>query len=330
MVVVARLREAGQTHVAIAPPDWLGIRASMRVMFGEVVSVPELYDAAMVDVWVEALLASGARKIVLGGFARGYERLVRRLRARDPGVHVYATWHGNAAQHNEEYARWGFNTLHALAEEGAIACVGHTKVGLDRSLRHARYPIRTLLNWYPLAPAFAARPLNDGAVHLGLFTAGSGWRKNVHTQIAAAALIECHALHLRVTYPDELEWARIVNTRVVEVFERALPQEELHRRLQEMHCNFYVTYAENVPMFPFESLGHGVLAVIGTGGYVFRDHAYLRERLIVPHPDDPVVIAAHVERALAERDAVLRAYREFCREYIPQAERAVREFLAVE
>src|SRR5207247_356127 len=72
IVVVEGLRDAGQTHVAIAPPDWLGIRASMRVMFGEVVSVPELYDAGVVDVWAEALLASGARKIVLGGFARGY------------------------------------------------------------------------------------------------------------------------------------------------------------------------------------------------------------------------------------------------------------------
>src|SRR5262249_50232404 len=149
---------------------------------------------------------------------RGYEQLVTFLKQRRPQLRIYATWHGNAAQHHEEYCRWGFNTIHALAQEGYITCVGHTKVRLAQSLRHYPYPVRTLLNWYPLADEFTARPIDDGQVHLGLFTAGAGWRKNVHNQITAAALVERHALHFKVSYPDEIDWARIVRANLDEVY----------------------------------------------------------------------------------------------------------------
>ena len=325
-----RRRSSGRPHLAIAPPDWLGIGASMEVLFGEVLPVPELYADDQVEGYARLLVESDATKIVLGGFAKGYDKVVRRVKRLAPGVRVYATWHGSAAQHSEAYVRWGFNTLHALADEGLVTCVGHTKVGLERSFGHVRYPVRTLLNWYPPVPEPTASPIDDGKLHLGLFTAGSGWRKNVHNQITAAALIPDHALHARVTYPDEGEWARIVRANLVETFSEALPRPRLHRELARMHCNLYVTFAENVPMLPFESLGVGAVAVIGPGGFMFRDHAYLRECLIAPHPDDPVVIADCVRRAVAERREILAAYREFCREYIPRARRAVEEFLAVE
>jgi hypothetical protein len=325
-----RVRWSGRDHLAITPPDWLGIGASMEVLFGQVLHVPELHETAQVRAYAELLLSSGVSKIVLGGFARGYDELVVALKKQRAGLRIYGTWHGSAAQHSEAYVRWGFNTLHTLAEAGVITCIGHTKVGLEQSLRHVRYPIKTLLNWYPVADEPLPTPAEDGQLHLSMFSAGSGWRKNVHNQITAAALIEDHALHVRVTYPDELEWARIVRANLAEVFGEPLPRERLHRVLGRMHCNLYVTFAENIPMFPLESLALGVVTVVGPGGFLFRDHAFLRERLLVPHPDDPVVIAAYVRRAVEERAAILSAYREFCREYIPRAQRTVEEFLAVD
>jgi len=325
-----RFRVSGQSHLAICPSQWLGVATAVRTMFRQVLHVPELLEPAAVSRYADVLLESGARKIVLGGFARGYDGLVQELKHRRPTLQIYVAWYGNAAQHNEDYSRWAFNTIHALADAGLVACVGHTKVGLEKSLRHCRYPVRTLLLWYPRGQETPAEPVDDGQLHLGVFTAGSGWRKNVYNQISAAALIEGHALHLKVAYSHELEWARIVKANLAEVFDGHIPDDTFQRLLGKMHCNLYVTFSENGPLLPLESLALGAVSVIGPAGHLFRDHAYLRERLIVPYPDDPVVIAEYTQRAIADRRGILRAYDEFCREYIPAAERSVEEFLAVE
>jgi len=327
---LARFRASGQPHLAICPSQWLGVATAVRTMFGQVLHVPELPEPAAVSRYADVLLESGARKIVLGGFARGYDGLVQELKHRRPTLQIYVAWYGNAAQHNEDYSRWAFNTIHALADAGLVACVGHTKVGLEKSLRHCRYPVRTLLLWYPRGHETPAEPIDDGQLHLGVFTAGSGWRKNVYNQISAAALVERHALHLKVAHSHELEWARIVKANLAEVFDGHIPGETFHQLLGRMHCNLYVTFSENGPLLPLESLALGAVSVIGPAGHLFRDHLYLRERLIVPYPDDPVVIAEYTQRAIADRGGILRAYDEFCREYIPAAERSVEEFLAVE
>jgi len=325
-----RFRSSGQDHLAICPAQWLGVATAVRTMFRHALHVPELLEPAAVDAYADVLLESGARKIVFGGFARGYDGLVQELKRRRPTLKLYVAWYGNAAQHNEDYSRWAFNTIHTLAEAGLVTCVGHTKVGLEKSLRHCQYPVRTLLLWYPRGQETPAEPIADGQLHLGVFTAGSGWRKNVYNQISAAALIERHALHLKVAYSHELEWARIVKANLSEVFDGHIPEETFHQLLGRMHCNLYVTFSENGPLLPLESLGLGTVSVIGPAGHLFRDHAYLRDRLIAPYPDDPVVIAEYAHRAIADREQILQAYAEFCREYIPAAERSVEEFLAVE
>jgi len=327
---LARFQASGQEHLAIVPPDWLGINSAMRVMFGQVLQVPELLHAEDVALYTNVLLASGATKLVLGGFAKGYEQLIRALKRQRPGLRVYVAWCGNAAQHSEDYCRWAFHTVHELAEQGYITCVGHTKVGLAASLGHYDYPVRTLLLWYPPNGGVGARPLDDGRIHLGLFTAGSGWRKNVLNQITAAALVDRHALHVKVAHAHELDWARFVRANLAEVFVTNLPEDEFRRVMGRMHCNLYVTFSENGPLLPLQSLGLGVVSVIGPAGHLFRDHAYLREHLIVPYPDDPVVIADWVQRAVGEREGILEAYRTFCAEYIPTAQRSVEEFLGVE
>jgi hypothetical protein len=82
-------------------------------------------------------------------------------------------------------------------------------------------------------------------------------------------------------------------------------------------------------MLPLESLAAGVPCLLGPTSHLFEDHAYLHSRLVVPGPDRSDCIAEYIERALAERDEIIFAYRDYAPEYNRQAGKSLTGFLGI-
>lgn len=97
--------------------------------------------------------------------------------------------------------------------------------------------------------------------------------------------------------------------------------------MQQMHLNLYVTLTECAPMMPLESLSTGSPCLFGPTTHYFQDHAYLRQRLVVPIPDDALTIANTARKALEERREIIDAYQNYAPEYNQRALQALAEFL---
>src|SRR5262249_56415473 len=108
---LARFRASGQPHLAICPSQWLGVATAVRTMFGQVLHVPELPEPAAVSRYADVLLESGARKIVLGGFARGYDGLVQELKHLRPTLPTYVAGYGHPAHQDQHSSPCALNTL---------------------------------------------------------------------------------------------------------------------------------------------------------------------------------------------------------------------------
>jgi len=79
-----------------------------------------------------------------------------------------------------------------------------------------------------------------------------------------------------------------------------------------------------------ESLSVGVPCLMGPSNYYFDDYDYLRERLIVPQPDDAGLIADYMQRALEERSDIIAAYKKFAPDYNLLAMKSLADFVELD
>jgi hypothetical protein len=114
---------------------------------------------------------------------------------------------------------------------------------------------------------------------------------------------------------------------VSRVWESPLPPDMLYREMRSTAATLYVTISECSPMLPLESLGLGVPCLIGPSSHLFRDHAHLREYLVVSQPLSPGAIAEKLKDVIRQREDVISLYRDYAREEMQFAKRAVDEFV---
>jgi hypothetical protein len=115
-----------------------------------------------------------------------------------------------------------------------------------------------------------------------------------------------------------------------QILDKPVDQQLMKFHLSQMHLNLYVTLTECAPMLPLESLSVGVPCLMGPSNYYFDDHDYLRERLIVPQPDDAGLIAHYMQRALEERSDIIAAYKKFAPDYKRLAMQSLADFVELD
>jgi hypothetical protein len=111
------------------------------------------------------------------------------------------------------------------------------------------------------------------------------------------------------------------------ISDKPLPQDQMLQAIRDTHLTLYVTFSECSPMLPLESLSVGTPCLVGPTSHLFEDDDFLRSRLVVPAPDRADVIAEWIGGALAERDAIVRAYMRWAPAYNERARKSVEEFL---
>lgn len=90
--------------------------------------------------------------------------------------------------------------------------------------------------------------------------------------------------------------------------------------------NLYVTFTECAPLIPLESLELGVPCLTGNNHH-YWEGTELGEYLIVDEADDVNKIHDKMEKCVANREKILRLYREWKKEYDVEARKSVEDFL---
>lgn len=333
-LVADDLQARGVKTLAVYVPRWKGVAASTRSLFEHALAFPESeavepygVEADEIEVMAQALAEAGIEHLILSGGDEIHLRLAKRMKAIRPGVRCDMLWHASYVQFSEDYT-WRLLRLWIdAAREGLVHSIGTVKQGMDRFFTSRGVRSCFVMNYVARIPESPSCP-DAGGPHLGLWLAGSSYRKLPHAMLAAAAMIPCTVLHGSNFEGRPMEVAQYLGLDGGRLEPHSIDPADLEDRIRASHLTLYVTFSECAPMLPLESLSLGVPCLVGPNSHLFLDDDYLASRLVVPNPDRADTIADWIERALAERDQIIEAYKKYAPGYNARARRSVVEFLS--
>jgi len=286
-----------ETVVQVCHPRWRGVRT---VAYGFRTPVVECDD---LERWggelVGRMVGANLDVVVIQGWPPGAGGFARAL--GDRGITVKCVLHSSPAQHGDFAGDADIaDEVLGLASEGVLAGVGMAKIGVHEAFAAVGHRISYVPNRVPEMPEIDRRDLGDG-FHVGVF-AEPFWRKNVTTQLLAAAMLDGSVSHvLRRPGNRYLDSLRIVE-------HGELPWVEFVSLQGSVDLNLYVTLSECHPSTPQESYLAGVPCLISRMSGVFKSDPRLWELTSVDEPDNPTAIAEGARRLFDNRnEAVERA-----------------------
>ena len=336
--------------LAIHPPEFLGVSISTQRCFRSTLPIASnvlLARSARESLWA-AIEDASPRAVVLSGFVDGYEEFVRGLHVRRPDILIRVLWHGTPMQLADPDERRQYDCVLKLAGAGIVSRIGTLKTGEALGLVARGIDATDVFNPPPdgspsgLAPKLRA---DDTKVGLGIFAAGSTWRKNPYAMLTAAARIPDVEIH-GVLDRSAQSYARSSGLHLAKVQERAWSTSEIATHAETLDLNLYVGLSECSPLFPLESLHLGVPCLVGPNSHLFLESpllftaddraedraraesaARVLERLVVSRADDPTAIARAIEDAVGNRGAIQAAYRDWRIPYGRAARESVARFV---
>jgi hypothetical protein len=332
-VWVESTRAAAPRAIAIHCPRWLGVSNSTRNLFAHTYPIPAHPDLEPRHVGdralarhADTLLATGVRHFVVSGGDEIYLRLVEAVRTRAPETRFDLLWHGSYVHFADSYHWFLMQRWLDLARAGVVTTIGTVKAGMERFFTRLGVRSALVLNYVP-GDVLDPPPASEADLDVGIWISGVNPLKSPHAMLSALAMTPGVRLHGAGTGGDVRALAEAFGIRVAALSDEALPAAALEAAIRRTQVTLYVTFSECCPMLPLESLRLGVPALIGPTSHLFDDHDYLRERLVVPHPDRADTIAAFLRLAADERVRIVDAYRDYAPIYHARARRSVEAFL---
>ena len=319
---------------ALYVPRWRGVANATRCLFRQAVPIPteanddpDYIPASKIAAYADILLASGIRHFVISGGDDFHLALIATVKRLDSGIRFDLTWHYNYAQMGDIHDwRLFWRWLRAF-EDGLITRFGVTKSGLDGFLQSWGIDAVCLPQFFPIDPE-RLRPGKTADV-AGIWLSGSSsYRKLPHAMIAAVKAMRSFYLKGAGLGAEGLALVSALDVPLLQVVADPIPYDQLLREIASTAVSLYVTVSECSPMLPLESFALGVPCLIGPSSHLFRDHALLREMLVVEQPYNPGLIADMALAAAAQRDDLVAAYSRYNQEVEVQARDALARFLA--
>lgn len=321
----ALLAKSGAAVVAVAHPEWRGVRSSTENLFEHRLFIERL-TASQARHLLGRLRDAGCRQVVLQGWPPGCAPLVDEIHRFAPGLKLKVIWHGSLMQLGEQ-AEWAaLQRVIAGFHAGQITRIGFVKHGMADVFAHLGIDSAFVMNYVRTIPTGPSTPRPAGP-HIGLWAVAPIWRKLPYTMLAAAALVPGAQVWMTGHNQRTTQVANLLGVRHQRLAEGALPRSEMPTALAQMDVNLYVTLSECAPMLPLESLAVGVPCLLGPTSHYFRDHPELHRRLVVSYPDDPLSVAEVLQAALAHRTEIVSAYAAYARGYNAAARASVDAFL---
>jgi hypothetical protein len=305
--------------VAVARPGWYGVTTSARSCFPNVLLLNERQALKGADL----ILGQGFHTVVLSGLPPASVALARELKYRAPDVRILCHFHGSFAQNARPAVLQRLLLLVEMVREGVVERIGLAKAGMAWSLARTGLPVCYLP--YRVAPARCARPGPAGSPRRGGVFARDILRKNAHTQLVAAALLDDVEVH-GGDLPDVSYLAG--HGRFIAHGE--LPYEQFLALLGEMDLSLCVSLSECYPMVVVESLMRGVPCLTSHCHEILAHDDGLAQSLIVSAHDNPEAIARQAEAVLADRPRLSRRCASYALELNAIAEKAINEFVDFE
>lgn len=311
-------------YLVLYNSDWFGITSATKELFDHLIDCGELKRKRDYVVVGNAILESGIQQVVFSSFAIGWKNLVLYLKKKNPNIKIKTFWHGNHSQVLDCYG-WERNSeiieLHKL---GYIDVMGTCKKSLMEF-----YQRKGCNAYFITNKVDAKKPQKiekSDKIRIGLYAAKcDDWRKNMYTQMAAAALIPNVEIDMVPLNESAQKFAKLLNIDLIGE-EKPISREKLMERMASNDVTMYVTFSECAPMLPLESFEVGVPCVVGNNHHYFQNDP-LEKEIVVKNEDNILDVKNAIENCIQNKEKILKLYKKFKDRNKKNATKNVKEFI---
>ena len=319
-------------YVIIHNPRWLGVTSATKELFKNLLPLEEVFLDKNVNLISDMILKSKVKQIIFSAFDYGWDKIAIRLKKLNPEIKIKSFWHGSHSQVIEKI-NWETNVMIInLHKQGIIDVMGTCKESLVNFYKSQGYKTAFLNNTVVLNDEMKKRIenkkkniQNTDKLKLGLYSAGTDWRKNTYNQVMAASLFKNATLEV-IPLRYELQKIAYKNDLNIIGSDSHLKREDLLLEMAKNDITLYVTFSECAPMLPIESLEVGTICITGNNHHYF-DNTKLYDYLVVEREDDVMAIYEKINYALEHKDEIFKLYKEWKKSNDERTKKSVEEFL---
>ena len=319
-------------YVIIHNPRWLGVTSATKELFKNLLPLEEVFLDKNVNLISDMILKSKVKQVIFSAFDYGWDKIAIRLKKLNPEIKIKSFWHGSHSQVIEKI-NWETNVMIInLHKQGIIDVMGTCKESLVNFYKSQGYKTAFLNNTVVLNDELKKRIenkkkniQNTDKLKLGLYSAGTDWRKNTYNQVMAASLFKNATLEV-IPLRYELQKIAYKNDLNIIGSDSHLKREDLLLEMAKNDITLYVTFSECAPMLPIESLEVGTICITGNNHHYF-DNTKLYDYLVVEREDDVMAIYEKINYALEHKDEIFKLYKEWKKSNDERTKKSVEEFL---
>lgn len=319
-------------YIIIHNPRWLGVTSATKELFKNLLPLEEVFLDKNVNLISDMILKSKVKQVIFSAFDYGWDKIAIRLKKLNPEIKIKSFWHGSHSQVIEKI-NWETNVMIInLHKQGIIDVMGTCKESLVNFYKSQGYKTAFLNNTVVLNDEMKKRIenkkkniQNTDKLKLGLYSAGTDWRKNTYNQVMAASLFKNATLEV---IPLRYELQKIAYKNDLDIIgsDSHLKREDLLLEIAKNDITLYVTFSECAPMLPIESLEVGTICITGNNHHYF-DNTKLYDYLVVEREDDVMAIYEKINYALEHKDEIFKLYKEWKKSNDERTKKSVEEFL---
>ena len=318
-------------YIAIHNGSWIGVTSATKELFRNTIDCREIYrkeDASRIG---KAIIDNNINQVVFSSLSLGDKQIIKYLKKNKPSIKVKSFWHGSHSQILDEYG-WDRNVeIIELHKKKKIDVMATCKESLLNFYKNQGYKSIFITNKVTIDKKITKELNNkkdskNKEIKIGIYAAKcDDWRKNMYSQIAAVSLIDNAVIDMVPLNKSAIEFCKLLGVKIVGE-DKAIPREELLKRMSKNDVNLYVTYSECAPMLPLESMEMNVVCISGNNHHYFKN-SKLEDYVVVKNESNIQEIKDKVLDGIKNKDKILNLYKQFSQKNLIESKQECNKFL---
>lgn len=310
-------------YIAVHNGSFLGVTSATKELFDYTVDLREIYRKKDVKKIGKAIKSNNIKQVIFSSLSIGQDKLIEYLSSKKIVVKVF--WHGSNSQITDKY-NWEMNSkIIKLLRNKKIKTFGTCKESLVNFYKNQNINTKFITNKVDVKIDKEEKK-NTKEIRIGIYAAScEDWRKNMFTSLAAASLIENAVVDMIPLKEKAKEFAGFLNLKI-DGEDKQFDRNSLIKRMSQNDINLYVTFSECAPMLPLESMEQDTICITGNNHHYFKN-SELEKYLVVDNENDVELIKQKIELCLANKNKVIKLYKEFSKKNKENSKKNIKEFL---
>lgn len=317
----------GKDYIVFYNPTWLGVAASTKGLFKNIVPLEHVYSKKDVKNIAKTIAENDIKSVIFSQICDGWTSTIETIKKQKPEVKIKVIWHGNCYEYFSDFT-WNLNKeVMNLYKQKKIDCFAFVRTTMYEFYKKCGFKSCYLQNnVYKKNSGKTANNKND-KTKIGIYNADTRELKNIYTALSAMKLVPNAVADVVPINDGAKQFAEILKLETTSINDY-IPNDELMKRIQKNDINIYPTFTENAPMFPLESFEMGVPCLLGNNNDYFVG-TQLGKYVILEREDDAEYIKNKIMNVLEHKEEVMKLYRQWKKDFDKKCEKLVNEFIRV-